>query len=421
VVPAISVIRGNTSTLLKDDATRGSAGRTTGFFRAALVVGEVAITLVLLVGAGLLIKSFANIQRVDPGFNRENVLTAQIVLPASRYSDAAARRTFWLRLIDKARQIPGATVVGLTSNVPFNGNVSSGSYSIVGYTPGPTEASPHARQEIVDANYFQAMQIPVLEGRAFNDGDTADSAQVAVVDKYLVDKYFKGRSAIGQEIQRGGSGSPKIRIVGVVGIINSIDLAQPVTKERIYRPVAQAPNAGMALVVKAGLEPTQLVAQVRSVVQQIDPEQPVFDVRTMEQWMDRALEGRRTPMTLLTLFGAVALLMSAIGIYGVLAYAVTQRVREFGIRQALGADSRSILSLVLSQGMFRTGVGVVIGLAGALALTRYLQSLLFGVSARDIPVFAGVTVVLIVVAALACYIPARRATRIDPMVALRDA
>jgi putative ABC transport system permease protein len=173
--------------------------------------------------------------------------------------------------------------------------------------------------------------------------------------------------------------------------------------------------------VKAGIEPTELVSQVRSAVQQIDPEQPIFDVRTMEQWIDRALEGRRTPMALLAIFGAVALLMSAIGIYGVLAYAVTQRVREFGIRQALGADSRSILSLVLSQGLLRTAIGVVIGLAGAVLLTRYLHSLLFGVGARDIPVFAGVTVLLIGVAAVACYIPARRATRIDPMVALRDA
>jgi predicted permease len=420
IVPAISVIRGNTSTLLKDDATRGSAGRTTGVLRASLVVAEVAITLVLLVGAGLLIKSFANIQRVDPGFQRENVLTAQIVLPASRYPNAETRRSFWVRLIEKTKEIPGATAVGLTSNVPFNGNVSSGSYSIVGYTPGPGEARPHARQELVGADYFRAMQIPLLEGRLFNDGDNAESGQVAVVDRYLVDKYFKGRSAIGQEIQRGGADSPKIRIVGVVGTINSIDLAQPVTKERIYRPVIQQPGGGMALVVKAGVEPTQLVSQVRSVVQQIDPEQPMFDVRTMEQWMDRALEGRRTPMTLLAIFGAVALVMSAIGIYGVLAYAVTQRVREFGIRQALGADSRSILSLVLSQGLIRTAIGVVIGLVGALLLTRYLQTLLFGVGTKDVSVFVGVTIVLVVVALLACYIPARRATRIDPMVALRE-
>jgi putative ABC transport system permease protein len=418
VIPAIAVIRGNTSAMLKDDATRGSAGRSTGALRAALVVGETAVALMLLVGAGLLIKSFANLQSVDPGFKAENVLTAQVSLPASRYPDAAARWGFWQRLTEKARQIPGATVVGLTSNVPLSGNVSSGSYSIVGYTPGPGEPRPHARQEVVGADYFQAMQIPLVEGRLFNDGDTPTSAPVAIVDEYMVGKYFKGRSAIGQEISR-GDGS--IRIVGVVRTINAIDLGQPVEKERIYRPLSQNTTGGMALVIKAGLEPTQLVSQVRAAVQGIDPEQPIANVRTMEAWMDRSLGVRRAPMTLLTIFGAVALVLSAIGIYGVLAYGVTQRVREFGIRQALGADQRSILSLVLSQGLLRVGIGLALGLAGAFALSAYLESMLFGVTAHDLPVFAGVTVLLFVVAMVACYIPARRATRIDPMIALRDA
>jgi putative ABC transport system permease protein len=307
--------------------------------------------------------------------------------------------------------------VGMTTNVPFNGNISSGSYSIVGYTPAPGEARPHARQEIVGGDYFKAMQIPLEEGRAFNSSDTLTSAPVAVVDEYLVQRYFKGRSAVGQEIQRGGT---NIRIVGVVGTINSIDLGQPVTKERIYRPVTQQPPGGGALVVKTALAPTQLVSQVRAAVQAIDPEQPITDVRTMEEWVDRSLEIRRAPTTLLTIFGAVALLLSAIGIYGVLAYGVTQRVREFGIRQALGADQRSILSLVLRQGLTRVLLGVAIGLAGALMLSRYLESLLFQVRAKDLPVFAVVTGVLFAVAILACYIPARRATRIDPMVALRD-
>jgi putative ABC transport system permease protein len=309
----------------------------------------------------------------------------------------------------------------MTSNVPFNGSVSSGSYSIVGYTPAPGEARPHARQEIAGGDYFRTMQIPLIEGRLFNAGDTLDSPPVAVVDQYLVERYFKGRSAIGQEIQRGAPTSPKIRIVGVVGTINSIDLGQPVTKERIYRPVTQQPAGGGALVLKTALEPSLLVSQVRAAVQQIDPEQPIFDVRTMEEWVDRSLEIRRAPTMLLTIFGAVALLLSAIGIYGVLAYGVSQRVREFGIRQALGADQRSILSLVLLQGMLRVALGIAIGLAGALTLSKYLESQLYGVSTRDVPVFAAVTVVLLGVAILACYVPARRATRIDPMVALREA
>jgi putative ABC transport system permease protein len=421
VVPAIAVVRGNAAAMLKDDATRGSASRSTGWMRAALVVGETAVALMLLVGAGLLIKSFANLRGVDPGFESENVLTAQIVLPAARYATPVDRWSFWQRLIEQARQIPGATDVGMTSNVPFNGNVSSGSYSIVGYTPGPGEPQPHGRQEVVGADYFKVMQIPLIEGRFFADSDTPDSAPVAIVDQYLVDKYFKGRSAIGQEIRRGGPTSPAIRIVGVVGTINAIDLGQPVTKERIYRPLAQNTNSGMALMVKAGLEPTQLAAQVRAAVSGIDPEQPVADIRTMDGWMDRSLEVRRAPMTLLTIFGAVALILSAVGIYGVLAYSVTQRVREFGIRQALGADRSSILSLVLKQGLVRVVLGLALGLAGAVALSSYLESLLFGVTSKDVPVFAAVTVVLFAVAMLACYIPAKRATRVDPMVALRNA
>ena len=420
MVPAVAAIRRNAALMLKEDATRGSAGRSTGLMRAALVVGETAVALMLLIGAGLLIKSFARLQQVDPGFERENVLTAQLGLPSTRYATPADRAAFWRRLVDKAREIPGVTTVGLTTNVPLNGNVSSGSYSIVGYTPGPGEPEPHARQEIVGGDYFHAMKIPIREGRVFTAGDTVDAAPVAVVDKFMADKYFKGRSAVGQEIQRGSPTSPRIRIVGIVGTINGIDLGQPVLKERIYRPVTQATPGGMALVLKTGLEPTRLVAPLRSAVKELDPELPLSDVQTMEQWVDRSLAIRRAPTTLLTIFGAVALLLSVIGIYGVLAYGVTQRVREFGIRQALGANQQSILSLVLRQGITRVGLGIGVGLAGALALSTYLESMLFGVSARDVPVFLTVTVVLFAVALLACYIPARRATRIDPMIALRD-
>jgi predicted permease len=418
VVPAIAVIRGNTSALLKDDSSRGSASRGTGLTRAALVVVETALALMLLISAGLLIKSFARLQDVDPGFSTENVLTAQMSLPSARYPDVFARRAFWARLLEKASASPGVTQAGFTSNVPFNGSVSSGSYSIVGYTPGQGEPQPHGRQEIVGGNYFKAMQIPLREGRLFTEGDTADSPPVVVVDQYLANKYFAGRSALNQQIRRGNT---TFTIVGVVGTINSIDLGQPVTKERLYYPITQQARPSAALVLKTNLDPQTLVAQVRSAVQSIDPEQPIADVRTMDQWVMRSLEIRRTPMMLLALFGVVALLLSAIGIYGVLAFGVAQRVREFGIRQALGADQRSILSLVLKQGLRTIGIGLVLGLAGAAALTRLLQSQLFAVSAYDVSIFTIVTLLLLAVALLACYIPARRATEVDPMVALRDA
>jgi predicted permease len=389
--------------------------------RATLVIAETAIALMLLVGAGLLIKSFARLQEVNPGFVSDNVLTAQVALPPARYGDPPARRMFWERLVAKVRAIPGVTAAGLTTNVPFNGNVSSGSYSIVGYTPGPTDAAPHARQEIVGGDFFRAMQIPVLEGRVFNDGDTADSPPVVVVDQYLAHRYFAGRSAVGQQIQRGGPTSPKLTIVGVVGTINSIDLGMPVAKERVYQYATQNVPRTLAVVLKTGVDPATLVAPLREAVQSLDPEQPISDVRTMDQWIGRSLETRRTPMLLLSLFGAVATVLSAIGIYGVLAFGVAQRVREFGIRQALGAGRHEILTLVLQQGLRTAGVGVVLGLAGSLGLSKYLQSQLFGVGAHDLSVFAAVTVLLLAVAVAACYFPARRATRVDPMVALRDA
>jgi putative ABC transport system permease protein len=421
LVPAVAILRGNTASLLKDDSARSSATRGTGVTRATLVVCEMALALILLVGAGLLIKSFVRLQDVNPGFAVDNVLTTQISLPAARYADANARRAFWQRLVASASGLAGVTSVGLTSNVPFNGNVSSGSYSIVGYTPGQGEPSPHGRQEVVGADYFRAMRIPLAAGRFFNDGDTPESAPVVIVDQYLVNRYFSKRDPIGQQIRRGGPNNPPFTIVGVVGTINAIDLGQPVTKERLYYPVSQQPRPSMALVLKTGLDPQTLVSQVRSAVQAIDPEQPIADVRTMDQWVARSLESRRTPMVLLALFGGVALVLSAIGIYGVLAFGVAQRVREFGIRQALGADRRMILSLVFRQGLQTVAVGVAIGLTGSLLLTRYLRTLLFGVGAYDVSVFIGVTIVLLGVAMAACYIPARRATRVDPIAALRDA
>src|SRR5437899_3834975 len=277
---------------------------------------------------------------------------------------------------------------------------------------------PHGRQEIVGADYFKAMQIPLVAGRGFAPADTAGAPIVCVIDAYLVKKYFAGRSPLGQQIERGPAF--KATIVGVVGTINSVDLGQPVTKERIYYAAAQQAPRMMALVVKTGLDPVALVPQVRAAVQAIDAEQPIADVRTMDQWVSQSLQNRRTPMALLAVFGAVALALSAVGIYGVLAFAVAQRVREFGIRHALGADSGSILSLVLVEGLRTAGIGIAVGLVGALALTRSLQSLLFGVTLHDPMVFGGVSVVLLGVALAACYVPARRATRVDPMVALRE-
>jgi putative ABC transport system permease protein len=419
-LPALAVARGNTAAFLKDDSTRGTASRRVGALRGALVVGEIAAALTLLVGAGLLLKSFAKLQHVDPGFSPENVLTAQLSLPAARYADDASRIAFANRLLERLRAMAGVAVAALTTNVPFNGNVASGSYSIVGRAVLSGEAAPHGRQEIVGGDYFKAMRIPLVAGRTFTDGDTIDAPRVIVVDEYLVRKYFANRSPLGQQIQRGGPASAKYTIVGVVGTINSIDLGQPVTKERIYYPATQLAPRNMAIVLKTAIDPQTLVPSVRAAVRAVDPEQPLSNVRTMDQWMARSLQTRRAPTVLLAIFASVALALSAVGIYGVLAFAVAQRVREFGIRQALGAAPASILSLVLRQGLRTAAAGVLIGLGGSIVLARYLQTLLFGVTARDAGVLASVTGLLLAVALLACYLPARRATRIDPLAALRE-
>jgi putative ABC transport system permease protein len=419
LAPALAVARADTFGALKDSSLRSSAGRGTGVTRTVLVIAEMALALVLLVSAGLLIKSFVRLQSVNPGFSTENTLTTQLALPATRYADDSARRQFWERLIEKARAIPGVMAVGLTSNLPFSGDVSSGSYAIVGHTLSAGEAPPHGRQEVVGGDYFRALQIPLIEGRPFNDGDTAGSPPVVVVDELLARRYFSGRSAIGQQIQRGGPTSPKFTIVGVVGTINSIDLGEPVTKERLLYPVTQSPGRSMTLLLKSRLDPTSFVPQVRAAVRALDPEQPVAEIRTMDQTIARSLDVRRIPMALLGIFGAVALVLSAIGIYGVLAFSVAQRAREFGIRQALGANTQSILWLVLWHGLRTAGIGIAVGVAAALGVTRFLQSQLFEIGARDPWVLFDVSLLLLGVSALACYLPARRATRVDPIVALR--
>ena len=421
IVPALAVVRGDAAAFLKEDGgSRGTAGRGSARLRVALVVVETALALVLLVGAGLLIKSFADLRAVHPGFSSVNVLTATMSLPEAKYS-TQDRAAFWDRLLERARALPGVTQAGLTSNIPLSGNVSSGSYTIVGYTPAPGETPPHGRQEVVGGDYFAAMQIPLVAGRTFDERDGPDSQQVVVIDEYLVKRYFNGIEPLGRQIRRGGPTSPLITIIGVVGTINAIDLTQPVGKERLYYPIAQARRPMMTLMLKTGVAPETLVSQVRDAVLQIDPEQPIANVRTMDEWVSQSLATRRAPMMLLTVFGIVALLLAAVGTYGVLAFGVAQRGRELGVRQALGASRGAILTLVLSQGLVTAAAGAGLGLLGALALTQFLRSQLFGVAPRDIGVLVSATVLLLAVSAAACGIPAWRATRIRPAEALRDA
>ena len=403
---------------LSEVSARASAGKGTGAVRTLLVISETALAVILLVAAGLLIKGFARLERVDPGFSAQQVLTAEMSLPSARYRDGEARRIFWSRVLESLRAAPGVKAAGLISSVPFSGNVNSATFQVVGRALGPTEKPPHARLDFVMGDYFRAMGIPLVEGRPFDDRDSAQGTRVAVVDQYVANRQFPGRSPIGEQLNFGSARN--YTIMGVVGSINDSDLAVPIPEGRVYLNAVQVPLRGMGLVVKGGGDAAALAPEVRAAVRAIDSEQPLSEVRAMDQWVAHSLSGRRTPMTLLALFGALALVLSAIGIYGVLAFGVSQRVRELGIRQALGADRTAIVSLVLRQGIWMVGAGLAVGLAGAAALTRYLESLLFQVGGRDPGVYALVTMLLLAVAGVASYIPARRATGVDPIVTLRE-
>ena len=418
VVPAAPILRGRVAATLAEDGARGSASRRTGAIRTLLAAAETALAVMLLVAAGLLARSYVQVTRVDPGFTAGSVMTAQLTLPATRYATAAARRAFWTAILERADAIPGATAAGLVSTLPLGGQMSAGSYSIVGRPVPPGGTPLHALNDRVSAGYFRAMGIPLVAGRVFDARDGADAPRVVVVDRLFAERRFPGESPIGRQVNFGSERN--YTIVGVVGTVNASDLAKSVPEERIYFHAAQLTPISMTLVVRSGAAASSIAPALRDIVRALDPEQPIARMRPMSDWVSRSLDGRRAPMLLVVLFGAVALALSAVGLYGVLAFGVAQRARELGIRQALGADRRSILTLVLGHGLRTAGIGIASGLAGALALTRYLQSMLFGVTAHDPLVLAAATGILFAVALLACYLPARRATGIDPAIALRD-
>jgi putative ABC transport system permease protein len=418
VAPAFGVFRTDLEMSLRDETGRGTASRRTGATRSTLVMVETALALTLLVGSGLLIKSLVRVLAVDPGFATSRVLTAQVALPRPRYPDAVKRRAFWQSLTARLREIPGVEAAGLTSTVPFSGMVSAGTYQLVSFPLGPSDKPPHAQLETVGGDYFRALQIPLLQGRLFDDRDGPDGERAVIVDQFLARRQFPDRSPVGELLSFGGTRT--YRIVGVVGTIHTADLSKPIPEERIYESSTQDVNSAMGLVIRTTGDAPALAVQLRKAVESIDPEQPMADVRTMEDWIGQSLQPRRAPTRLLAVFGAVSLLLAAIGLYGVLAFAVNQRAREFGIRRALGADRASILALVFSQGLRPTVAGVAVGLAGAAASARYLESMLFGVAGHDPAVLAGATVLLLLVAGAACYLPARAATVADPMAALRE-
>ncbi|SDS65965.1 ABC transporter permease [Opitutus sp. GAS368] len=420
-LPAWSASRGDAAAALKEAGTRGSAGKRTTFLRAALVVGEIALAVMLLSTAGLLVRSFAKLLQETPGFSPGGVITARLDLPEAKYDQPDKRTAFANATLERLRALPGVQTAGLTTVLPFTGNNSSGSYSSPDIVVPAGAPGPHAQQRIVDPGYFKALGLTLLRGRLFSAADAGTAQQVVIVDQLLADKYWPGQDPIGKRINRGGDDAhPGVWvIVGVVASIKFQSLEEDVKKETLYFPFAQRPAANLVLVVKTAGDPTLLTAAVREAVRSADPEQPVFDIKTMQQRMDEVAQSRKAPMVLLSLFSGVALLLAVLGVYGVLAFSVAQRTSEFGVRIALGASPGDIAALVLRQGARLVLVGIAAGLAGYLALSSIVGGLLYGVAATDPATLAIAPVVLALAATAACLLPVRKAIRVNPLEALR--
>jgi predicted permease len=420
-LPAWSASRGDAAAALKEAGTRGSAGRRTTWLRGALVVGEIALALMLLSTAGLLVRSFGKLEQQNPGFRPDGVITARLDLPPAQYDRPEKRTAFADAALARLRALPGVRAAGLTDVLPFANGNSSGSYSSPDIVVPPGAASPHAQQRSVDPGYFPALGFTLLRGRLFTAADAGAAQKVVVVDQVLVDRYWPGQDPIGKRINRGGDETHPViwLIVGVVAPIKFQSLEENVTKETIYFPYAQRSPGSFMLVVRTDGDPAGLTAAVREAVHTADPELPVYDIRTMQQRMDEVAQTRRAPMLLLSLFSGVALLLAALGVYGVLAFSVAQRTAEFGIRLALGASAGDIAALVLRSGARLVLLGIAAGLGGYLALSQVVGRLLYGVAATDPAALAVAPVVLGLAAAAACLVPVRQAVRVNPLEALR--
>ncbi len=419
LLPAWSASRRDAATTLKEAGGRsGSGGRHTQMLRSGLVVGEVALAVMLLSTAGLLVRSFEALQRQNPGFEPMGLVTARLSLPANKYDVAEKRIAFTNSVLERVRALPGVKSAGITTNLPFSGGNSSASYSSPDIVVPPGAPAPHARYRVVGRGYFETVGITPLLGRVFDERDVLISQRVVIIDKLLADKYWPGQDPLGKRIVRDDPEKPYL-VVGVVPPIKFQGLDEDVTKESIYYPFDQASNTNVFLAARASGDPLKIAPSLREAVRAIDPDQPVSDIKTMTERIDAAALSRRAPMILLGLFSGVALLLAVLGVYGVLAFAVTQRTPEFGVRMALGASRRSIADLVLRQGAWLVGIGVACGLGSFLALSSVVGKLLYGVPPTDPLSLTVAPIVLALAAVAACIVPVRRATGVSPLEALR--
>ncbi|HEX5735800.1 MAG TPA: ABC transporter permease [Blastocatellia bacterium] len=420
LVPAFQSSKPDLNETLKEGG-RGSTGGVHGRrVRSILVVAEIAFALVLLTGAGLMIRSFLLLQEVKPGFNPENLLTMRLRLPQTKYSDAAQLTPFYQQLIERVRALPGVKTAGTVSHLPLSGAYQSGTVTVEQPSASIDNASFECDRRVVSPDYFEAMGIQVMNGRPFNDLDRQGSLMVCLVDETFARRFWPNEDPLGRRVKLGGSQStnPWLTIVGVVAHVKHYGLnAQG--REFIYFPYTQTPARQMFLAVRTEGDPSSLAGSVRNEIASMDPDQPIADIRNMEQIVYGSVAQPRFNTMMLGIFAAVALILAAVGVYGVMNYSVAQQTHEIGIRMALGAQQNHILAMVIQQGFVLVSIGVAIGLAGAFVITQFMSSLLYGVKAMDPITFIGVAVILALVALIASYIPARRATRVDPMIALR--
>ena len=417
LAPALHAARNQLNETLKEGGRSSGGGEGTHRIRAFLVVAEVALALVLLAGAGLLMKSFLRLQEVDPGFKMKDALVVSIKLPAVKYREDTQREQFFMGLIQKLQTLPRVQSVGATHVLPFDEDYILG-FSIQGRPPYRPGEQPSTNYYSVSPDYFKAMGIPLVRGRTFTARDSRGAPRVAVINEMMARRHFPNEDPIGKKIHVTNGPETFREIVGIVGDVKHYGMDSETTVQT-YEPFRQVPPSYMEVVIRYSGDPAPLGAAVREQVLSVDREQPVASIRRLDQIVHDSMVRRRFSMVLLAIFASVALVLAAVGIYGVMAYSVTQRTRELGIRLALGARQADVFRLVVLQGMALALMGLLTGLAGALALTRVISSLLFRVQATDPAVFAAIALLLGSVALLASYIPARRAMRVDPMVVLR--
>ncbi|HWS54860.1 MAG TPA: ABC transporter permease [Pyrinomonadaceae bacterium] len=421
LAPALQASRPDLNEVLKEGGKTSAMGFRRRPLRSLLVVAEVTLALVLLIGAGLMLRSFLHLQEADPGLDVRNAIAMQVSLPPAKYSDAAQQIAFFHHILERLAALPNVEAVAADSNIPLGTRRNSIAFQIEGRPPASSDQMLRAEAHEVTPNYFRAMGIRQLLGRDFTTSDVVGAQPVVIVNEALARRYFPNEDPIGKRVSTSQPGEPDavwFNVVGVVGDVRHAGLAAE-PGPQMYWAYYQDPVPNMSIVVRTKSDPAGIAALVREEIRKADGDIPSFSIRTLEQMAADSLMPSRVTMLLLGFFAAVALVLAAAGIYGIMSYSVSQRRHEIGVRLALGARPRDIIMLILRQGLILTLVGTFLGLLAAFAATRVMSSLLYGVSATDLLTFAGAPLALIAVAVLACLVPARRATKVDPMVALR--